>query len=450
MAALTFNTQLFEELTWQNAREYLTDNPTLVDIIDQLNPSNHFTMYKIVYAYGDAIIRNPVFQIPLDEHHLTPISNTDIPFHIREQLNYNFDSNPVGVISQGAIEICLDLGERIIPFGLLKPGQVFGLWKTLDPVLSHCPPKFCFEMTSGLRSIFMLPKISDKISHSKLVKAFQINLDPPKLLKDHWDVFKALIRQAKSPWQTEVLFFTKPWMTQQHDSAWDNFYKYLYQMAWKSSEFWRNQFIWRLTFSRINQLKEMKPSIYISNIVNNLFEAAVGVLPGYAPAIDDFAAPIHLLQSIYVDIYGLKEYAPTIMSMSRFDFKEEAPRPIYLSLQLPTAIELNLKSYGRSTALTDLYHVYILLNKYLEAIQKTELYIETTPLHNLPRAVDFSFFHSSENEYRDILDTETIVNEDNSFLCPPFAKRNDKFPRSSTFLNGCIRIKKHDDFSGGM
>ena len=167
---------------------------------------------------------------------------------------------------------------------------------------------------------------------------------------------------------------------------------------------------------------------------------ATGEVPGFNPALDDSLAPVKRLQEIYMENYGLKDYAPIIMQPAYFSMRNPSSRPIYYSLQLPTALEFSLKTRERTTALTDLFLLKSLQNKYTSEILNGQLQVQETLLYDAARDIDFSYFHSATHNHKDIKLTKDIPLLDDSFSLAYPSRRELTFAYKANFLNGCVRI----------
>lgn len=432
-------------LDWKAVREdVLKHNPTLTSIIDELNPDESYKFYRAVYPFGSEILENGIFKLPNSSGQLVPITDPSLPDSIREDLSYNYNSNPVSIVLKNSVELFISLEDRIAPHSFIETGTLFGLWKILDPTVSHCPPVFTWGMTAGARSLFMLSKISERASHDRLKKEYRLNVDKPRDSKDHWKVFRGIAnnKNFSEKWTAELLFFSKKWFSHLDDPKWIRFENYLLKKAWESTQFWRNQYIWDLTFTRIQSRKRLKSSAYFSDLVKHILTMGVGAVPGFSPAIDNSAGPIKELQEVYLDVYNLKQYMPIIMQPKTIrDYTYH--RPIYFSLQYPTAIELGPRSNDRVSAINDLYSIQSLYQKYISEIMDGNLNIETTPLAELPNMMQYDFYHNQATEdYPNIKNSKTILDEDDAFQATSDRFKDRRFPIDSSFFKGCVRISK--------
>lgn len=433
-----------QSLSWEQARPYVFRvNPSFAKIIDAISPSKQHKLYRVIYGYGDEILANGSLNLPCSNGNLLSLNNPKIKKSIERDLNYNLGANPVGLVLKNSIELFIKSKERIIPYCLMPTGKVFGLWRLLDSKVSHCPLYFLWGMTAGTRSLFMLPKISREVSHNRLKQQFQVNVSKPKCYKDHWVVFREIARRSSTPWTAEVLFFSKKWFSRLNDPIWMEFHRYLLMSAWESSGFWRNQFIWQAIFTLIQNRLDLKTSAYIADLVQHIFMVGVGALPGFAPAVDNIAGPIDEIQNAYLEHYLLENYIPTIMQPLTFSLYKNHQRPVYLSLQHPTAMELAPKNTTRHNALEEISRIHSIINDYFAVLAEDEFHVGETPLANLYRHVSFDCFHSDPKDLYNVGKSEAIFIEDKSFRT--FSKKyrgNRIFSANSPFFNGCMRISR--------
>ncbi len=428
------------ELQWKDVRlEVAKLNPELAEIIDKIDPGPECTLFKASYPFGGEILKNGDLYIPNSQGVLTCFNSPQISNHVRDKLNYNLGSNPVSFILKNTAEFFIIRENNTIPFyGLMTPGKIFGFWRVLNPGISQ-HPIFIWDMSAGARSIFMLPKISETGKYNKLSRAFQLRSEKPNTLLDHWKLFKEIANHPDfgEAWTAEILFFSKEWFDRLNDKEWSAFKMYLFEKAWAGTEFFRNQFIWSVVFSLIQQGRNIKPNPYIADVVRHLLAMGIGALPGFAPAIDDSAGPILRLQEVFNKIYLLTDYAPIIMQP--YFFNLEDPRPIYYSLQYPNTIEFSPKARESSTKISDLYQIKSLLSKYLEDIFSNTLKVSGTMLYDLYEKVQYDFFHTDVEKYSGIRLSKEIPKEDSTFLQVPEGMSHD-FPANSAFVRGCIRV----------
>jgi hypothetical protein len=434
-----------KEVTWDQVRDRVHKlNPELATIIDELSPGKNYPLYIAKYPYGSMIVKKGCFQLPNNLGSIIPLTES-LDNVLKKNLAYNVGSNPVSIVLENSVEIFLSLHNRAIPaFGLFPQGAIMSTW-IVSSDFNSLQPAFLWDVTAGARSIFMLPKISKKKLHQRLKLELGIKEDIPQCMMDHHQIFKEISANQNycNLWTTEILFFSESWFKYLDDNAWIKFKNYLLSTAWRGSEFFRNQFIWNLIFSLIQQERSLKPDPYIDNTTKHLLTMAVGAAPGFSPAIDNSAAPIKEIQQAYTEIYRLENYMPIIMQPLSFSERNKY-RPVYYSIQYPTSLEFSLKSNKEASALSDIYATKSLLDKYLRDLGSNQLNIETTEFYKIAQSVSFDFFHSDPRGYTGIKYSKEIIDTDKSFL-KFTTKNNFEFPDNSSFFQGCIKIAKKSD-----
>ncbi len=430
-----------QELVWQEARPLLLSLvPDLVAIIDQLSPDADFKLYKARYPFGARVIDKTHFYLPLSNGEVIDLNDQRLPTRVAENLQYgSAASNPVGLVLDKHSEFYLTANNRIMPYAMATPGGIFGLSRVLD----HAEGKplhhtfFRWEMNSGARSLFMLPKITENISHNRLNKRYNLSLLKPEGYETHWNVFKALVDQEKNSWRSEFLFFSKQWFAHLQDPKWSEFYNYCLCKNRSSHAYWRNILSWQITFNAIEQTRNLRFSPYLLNTAKHLFAIAGGSLPGFKPATDEAAAPIAFLQEAYVEGYGLSEYWPILMQLGHFCLDTPTlSAPVYYSLNYPTLAESDPDALKGKTLITLLDELQLIMEKYQKGIE-TEALAQASSLYEVVQSTEFSYYHNDPSHFQRIKDNILLPTEDPRFIVPD---AQGEFPRHSPFLKGCIKI----------
>lgn len=426
--------------TWQDLRETVHQvNPKLATIIDDLSPSEEFKLYRCAYKYGDEIVKRGDLYLPHQDG-LVSLKSPEVSHKIRNDISYNHFSNPLSMVLNNAIEFHIPVEGRIIPHSLSRAGDIFGLGNIFDDLNSHFPPSFLWYMTAGARSVCMLSKISDSVSHRRLVHHYQIHEACPKALSDHWRIFRELVNcpEFGDPWEVDLLFFGQQWVKHLSDKAWIHFRAYLQDLVWQRTSYWRSQFISDLVLTHIQRHEGIKPSAYIADIVKYLFAVGVGALPGFMPAINNDLGPFDRVKTAYEDTYRMKEYLPIVMQPGYF--KANSRDAVYASLQFLSVMELSPKSNERSSTIADLYAVQSLVRRYLRGITEGDYNMDGTWFYEMAKHVYFRFYHSSASQYPNIQDTHDLIPHDRRFQKLLRGKYGAAFPATGRFLRGCIQL----------
>lgn len=429
------------EYSWKMLSEYIRPlSQEFSLILDELDPSDEYKLYLATYPYGALILDKGIFQIINNEGHLVPLGHSSISKRIMQDLTYT-GTMPVGMITSNSIETFFVTHNRTIPSSLFSKGQMISLWSALEASQTyHAGPMW--SVSSGTRTICLIPKISDKIGHHNLRAKYNLKTPIPQHLTDHWEILQTLANHSAFPqkWESEIIFFSKKWFEHQKDKKWANFYRYLLNEVWQGSMFRRNQFIFDFAFSLVEEKRNLKPNPYLADTVKHLIGIGTGEVPGLAPAINDEAAPIRGLQKIFIEDYRLKKYAPVIMHVHHLTANDT--RKLYYSLEMPTTTIFSPRSSRLSSKMVDMRETQDILEVLLAEIIKGSVYVEKTPLYNLARDIKYSFYHCAEDIQKEILPITELFKIDASFTRSLVDAEEYAIPEFSPFFRGCITISK--------
>jgi len=280
----------------------------------------------------------------------------------------------------------------------------------------------------------MLPRISDERSHARLKKNLCISEYAPKDMLSHIHVFKEIAHAYNKihgkEWTCDVLLFTNKWAEcDSNNISQLKLRAHWLKAAWDQSLNCRSQMDYNVAwemFSKEISRKHWKAKPYIINTIKHLIAITEGVFPGFAPALDDSCAPISIIQDAYINSYLLKDYAPVIMQPTHI---KSVDKYVYYSLTLPTLLEWAPRTAMSASILGDLKDLKKLI----------ELFIATTKSEGF----DFEYFHSEDDQLKEIKSSGEIVLDDPRMKQPSTAINQD-FCENSPFFKGCIRITKGD------
>ncbi len=220
--------------------------------------------------------------------------------------------------------------------------------------------------------------------------------------------------------------------------SWGKLKNYLTENAWKSTIFWRNQFIWELTFSRIQNARGIKPCPFAADITSHLFAIAASAVPGFMP-VNNEVAPVSGFTEVFEEEYKIK-YAPIIFGPGYTSVFQENISPAYYSFKYHTSIKLSPKLSNRDSILTTMYHVYSLADKYFYDIKNGDLSISGTALFELSKNLQLTFAHYSDLDFG--VSSNDILLEDEQITKYLENCRVKEIPKNSEFMNGCVRITR--------
>lgn len=426
-------------VTWQTIRKKVrATNTALCKIIDNIDPSSNFKLYLGTYNYGEHIIKNGSFIVPNTNNNLEPLNSSNLPNELKQELGYNYFTNPVSLILKNTLEIFYIFNDCTIPlYGLVPPGSMISTWKVISDFESH-GPAFLWDVTAGARSLFQLSKISDTAGNKRLKKHFNlITSSQPKTFLTQWEIFRLLTSQMEKPWETEILFFGKKWFEKINDPSFRELQIYLLKQAWEGSNYFRHQFIWDLIYSVIQERRKIKVEPYIIDTVKHLIAISIGVAPGFSPAINDYAGPVQFLKQVYTEVYQLKNYEPIFMHPHNINPCDN--RSVYYSLDYPTSLNFSVRPNEEHSKIQDLINIKSVMNKFIDEINQGNLNIDQTPISDMAKNIEFDYYHAIEG-FHQISNITQLIQQDDSIL-DLVGGNMKKFPRHSSFLKGCIKIK---------
>jgi len=297
-------------------------NPAFAKILGNLDPPPEYSLYQATYPYGHRSVCGGKFLMPNKRGEFVPLNDSSIDEKTREDLGYNIGTNPVTVVLENSLEICLEFSTHTIPWILIPKGEIISTGLVLRAERNY-QPAFIWTVHSGARSIFSLSKLSVACKFEKLKEHFGIDCAMPINFADHGKLFHAL---ANSPefgekWQTKVLYFGKKWFDNLDDPAKKDFTFYISRKTGYGTSYWAFEFVHHLAFSLIQQKQNLNPDPLLADTVKHILTMSIGACPGFAAAIDDKLAPIGRLEEILTDIYRLDKYAPIIMVPTYFTVK---------------------------------------------------------------------------------------------------------------------------------
>lgn len=431
--------QTLQKLHWREVRDRVfAVNEKLATLIDEINPTNDLGFYRIAYPYGASIVQRGHFHVVTEQGHYSALNAATIADDLKTDLNYR--SIPLCLLLRKNCEVFIEDDQRIVPMRLLRPGELFGVFEILDRVEAEASANVT-NVSAGARSAFMLAKISDSLAHRRLSTALNMECPIPKSFTDHSDVFETIMQHPKysNEWQMELLCFSKEWFTSQPKNfAWSDFMRYLSDVGWAQSHYWRTATTMGLLWKTLNiaiQARNVRPRNRLIDTIKHLIFIISGAVPGFAPAQDEDSLPLKILQKVYVETYGLKSHAPIIMAPEYFS-SQKSSDALYYSLSHPTLIESSLdQAVKKITVIEDLRTLKVLI----ECWQAYSEYNKLTVSKQLFKQVSLRYFSCDKDLLDKIEFSAEILESDARFAT--FITDGRTFPSKSLFWRGCIQIK---------
>lgn len=218
--------------------------------------------------------------------------------------------------------------------------------------------------------------------------------------------------------------------------------------AWHQLLHWANKtvfdFNWE-TYSTELRRRKIKLNNYLLETIKHLISIACGTIPGFSSTNNNETAPIQLLQDAYVNIYGLKKYAPIILC-PQFLSPDCPKKPIYYSLQTPSLPGKLSEDTEFTSTMKALREIKNLMDIFLELSNKWP--------HTIGNVLDFNetiqidYFHNEKDKYGQISPISLLLQED-PLLMQVFLNNLKKktFPKTAQFFRGCVRLKFKEKYN---
>ncbi len=416
-----------ELLDYQKASSLIKSiNPELAHNLKELSNINTAKFIKAEYLFGEKIMREDGVYLPTTNGKTIKTTDQSIPTEF-QKLFAEAGAVPVTLVLNKSTEVYQEKPSRVMPTKIFQAGELIGLWELFDSQEVN-KEKTIWEVSSGARSLLMIPSISDTYNHSKLSKTYNISSHPPKTLLEHINPFIE-IGQTDTSWKTSVLFFVGGFWKK-------TFFKknpplvnsYLLKQAWEQSLNCRYlmdyTLCWESFLTAVDKLK-LNINTYLINTIKHLYLISKEVFPGFAPTIDKTTCPLFTIERAYRDVYSRENFAPIIMS-PKFITNEQS---VYYSMKFPTLLEwVEIPKY--KTGVSIIRQIKELL----------DLLLETMPNLN----TTFHFYHIKPDNDKAINSPCSIPLND-----PYFSKALARFPehtlaQNSSFFKGCIQIVRRE------
>ena len=433
---------MLETISWKDARQLAkAGDPQLLDIIDAISPDSKLPFIKARYPFGTRIKESGYIQLPNGQGQTEPLNGPNIDPKWGKQLGYNLV--PLGLLVRNSVELFRELDDTVFSLHLAGPNTGIEMG-----IVEHFGMNSAYSVSSGARSLYMVPRISKQQAHKKLRRKYNIESPPPKRLMDQCAVFKELHETAEpnNPWYSEILYLPQAWYDHLEDKSYDwlRLKSYLQNKAWQHSVLGRRKVVFEILWQQAaGALTErgLKPNPYIVDTLKHLISISVGGISGFRPCNgDDFAGPINSIQQIYADTYGLGNQIPTIMRPSAILAGQE--KPVYYSMQTPTMISSAPNFRSVSSNIEDMREL-IEITQVVLTQKYHGLRINNLDINDILKDISFEYFHGEMYAYGKVIrPTQEMLEKDKELGFTPksVSAATNEFAGNGAFIRGCVRI----------
>ncbi len=413
-------------------------NPGLAAALDQIAPSDQAELYLAPYLFGESIIDEQGLSVAY-QGQLRSIDDETLPADLRRDINYT--RVPAMLSLNKTSEYFTELSNRIFPVHLLEPGIMMGAWEMLDKTNTVYQHKI-WRIVAGARTLFMVPKITDYLGHSRIQRIFDLSESySPHNLFNQGRIFAEI---ASSPllncsWRSQILIFSRAWFERAQEPSMRPLYTQLLQQAWTYTRHSRNQMFFEIIWQFLAQAQaqiRLKPNFYVMETVKHLISISTGAMMAFAPLRekDQQIAPLKILEQAYLEQYALKHYIPTILAPG---YLTRHPK-VYYSFLIPTLLSLS-PSYNFRNTLEDERNIKQLLEHFFAHF--AEHYASCGDYFG--QKTHFDFFHYEADPLHGIRSSQELPQFNPAFSHFP-ADPSRVFCENGPFVRSCVQISRDD------
>lgn len=400
----------FHETTWDAVRlEVKKIAPDIFEAIEIMSPDKSYKLYEVTYPYGASVSNEDKFILPVDgEWH--PLLSSKFKNSVQKELCYRETHGlPLGMVLEGQLQISFrERGKLALPKFSFEVGSLFAMRAALD-FPNKYQASYYWSLTSGARTVYMLPSIANKAKFSRLQQKFGNEIDLPLEQLDHWNFFKALANSENftSNWHSRLLFFGEKWVSTLKNNP---FLRLAFSdRILKATALERNgEAFDEMWEDFVPTIRNKKVDRYILSMARYILESSLGKTISFKIADQyDRSGPFTEIAKVICDVYGLEKYAPIIMIPGHFDC--ETHDKAYVSIQLPT-IDIHRNYPSKNNFLmADFREILYVVTKFTHSIRNEVL--SEVPMYNMEK-YGYNFYSADNDRMNGFDSAETIFDND--------------------------------------
>lgn len=416
-------------------------NRLFYELIERMSPQNHLSLYLAEYSYGDLLGSKKDVYLPDDSGQLYILGSKDTPAEIMRDLGYGKNSFPLGIILENYCEWFYqdESSKENFPFAIQGEGTIFNQQIIFDEEMTV--ENNTISVSSGAKSLFMLPYIGSQSNHERIKTALNVSLPAPKATSEHYDLFREILTSSSSSsWVSRVIYFSEDWiqLIRNHEQWLPVKYFFSENLRKRFSSDLYNAFYNDL-FLTTESINRFRPTPFLVDTAKYVFSIAMGQGLGFKPATDNKLLPVTSIQNAYIDHYQLP-YTPTIMVPGILEDKNDS---IYYSLQHPSTKINTFKITMNNSTYRELVALKGILMSYKNNFLTEQSHCYGSELHHACRNIDLEFYHNKPSDNSNgILNSKNIVTSDERFKYS--ATADSLFSADARFLRGCIKLSRHE------
>lgn len=279
-------------------------------------------LFTATYRYGESLVTNG---------QLSPPCNQCAVCKELAQASCNI---PLTFVLDKYVEVYINSPDgRDIPLRLLRPGELFGLFETLDTLvrLSPEPP---WSVSAGVRSVKVLYPLGNPL-RKKIRLMFNRSIDPKEEVQEF---IRLAAEKMGQQWSLSILIFPDAWLKEILTPELTN---EVFRMGWLQSENLRKRllddfFIAATSLTAIHKGGTNVGQLYRYATIRQLLLIAKGEAPAFQLTVQGEAllGPFDSFQRFLIDL-ALNEHFPVVLHARELT----SPKAVgYYSLRQPSLL----------------------------------------------------------------------------------------------------------------
>lgn len=434
-------------LSWAAVRgRVYAANPEFCALVDEISPGEELAFYIANYPFGSVLCNKETAFLPTMQGDFIPLNKPGIRlnYSLSNDLSYGAHSAPLTLILNKAVELFTDHKHYnlTVPYRLLHAGDFLATHQVVSEVEHHT----LLQSAAGCRSTMMLPPISCTRHFSNICHKFGKRLRKPDCLYEHARLFSDLAQHPTEgcDWNMSTLLFSHQFIERvKYDSAWYKLYIYFYRYSLKHHFKMMNLNSQMNLITEVQRRENLKVDPSFIDTAHHLYKMSAGFIPGFAPAMDETYLPRTFLQNVFLEVYGLTQYYPTILQPSYFNVQNAHAQAVYYSRQYPTNFVVACKtrnSYSITYSLSEQQHF---LDELSLGLTKITPNAENALWLKIGNSVEFCTYHSYKNNQKNVKLSSELQQLDPRFgaLGCGIKLKKRYISEDGAFMRGCIAIR---------
>lgn len=410
-----------QRVTWKDVRTRVQQlNPTLFNIIDEINPSSHLPLYILKYPYG--------YTVSDDKYFYFPRENGEIEYRPAKDFPYT-------LVMDKCIEILWEFSNRVIPFRLYESGTLFPYQWVMDlPAKLPSTPLSIYTGTAGKRSVSIMQIFQQTAAYHELLKKLQLPLQlRPDIPSNHFEIVKNIAEREEKNWHLEILIFDHPWREKIfYDKKFTELKTHLLQEAVYKYSYFKNIHFLDVALTDILENNKISIKQTSIDILRKVFLIALGDMVGYHPCNDEAGLPRNTIINTLRDLFQL-DYDPILIE-PHSQYPKAGASPIYFSFCLHQPLLAESKSRPLS-------YLYELIENYDVISHGIENHImtSTSAFGRIQKGLDLQFYTERGDGSGIIQDASGLIPNDDAFN-RLLTANGENFQKRSLFTKALISI----------